>query len=450
MNFFITTVVSSSLQPDVSIQLIAPTLDNSTLTAASGTPYPRAWLFRWSPRAEPYTGAPIPNVGVQVVDAGDPIYYSRGFLRGSNRCCAHRQYGNGDLRSGSHRRTGWIRASGVGGRRPVYPRIWPDSHSRRRIAVFHFRLPASLSAPRAEGQREYCHHYRDADGMQPAIRVLSAITSAASGSGNGSVSYTVEANSGAARSGTLTIAGQTYTVNQSAAGTTPSPLTISPQSLPDGTVATSYQIMLTATGGTPPYTWSPVGPISTSGLSFQANGNITGIPATAASYPFTATVTDIAGATKSQTYSITVNATSTGSSGFNITNTSFPNGAVGQAYSPQLLQALGGCVTPFSPQPSFTVNSGALPVGLSISGKLRRDTFDCGHARNGRSIHLHTVGHGPLRKDRHRQLHDYHHWNAIRRADAGQSGVAFIYGPGRSRQRSQQSDVRPSARIAAP
>jgi Putative binding domain, N-terminal len=40
------------------------------------------------------------------------------------------------------------------------------------------------------------------------------VTGGASGSGNGSVSYSVATNSGVARSGTLTIAGQTFTINQ--------------------------------------------------------------------------------------------------------------------------------------------------------------------------------------------------------------------------------------------
>ena len=42
------------------------------------------------------------------------------------------------------------------------------------------------------------------------------ITSGASGSGNGSVTFTVAANTGAQRMGTLTIAGQTFTVTQGA------------------------------------------------------------------------------------------------------------------------------------------------------------------------------------------------------------------------------------------
>jgi hypothetical protein len=42
-----------------------------------------------------------------------------------------------------------------------------------------------------------------------------SITSGSSGSGNGTVGYSVQANFGTgARTGTLTIAGQTFTVNQ--------------------------------------------------------------------------------------------------------------------------------------------------------------------------------------------------------------------------------------------
>jgi len=360
VNFFITTVVSSALQPEVSIQLIAP---DSNLTAASGTTIPGGVVVQVVAAGGPYTGAPIPNVGVQVVDAGDPSTPPEASCAGPAGVVLTDNTGTAtcDLVVTAAPGGYELRAS-VGG--VQYTRGFGLTITPGQNCSFSLS-PSSQSVAGAGGTGSVNIVTTSGCGWYAASNSgFISITSAVSGSGSGSVSYTVEANSGPARSGTLTIAGQTYTVNQGAAGTTAAPLTISPQSLPDGTVATSYQIMLTATGGTPPYTWSPVGPISTSGLSFQANGNITGIPATAATYPFTATVTDIAGATKSQTYSITVDATSSG--GFNITNTSFPNGAVGQPYS-QLLQALGGCVTPFSPQPSFTVNSGALPLGLSIS-----------------------------------------------------------------------------------
>ncbi|MEZ5308604.1 MAG: BACON domain-containing carbohydrate-binding protein [Pyrinomonadaceae bacterium] len=45
------------------------------------------------------------------------------------------------------------------------------------------------------------------------------VTSGSTGSGNGTVGYTVAANTGAARSGTITIAGESFTVNQDGAST---------------------------------------------------------------------------------------------------------------------------------------------------------------------------------------------------------------------------------------
>jgi hypothetical protein len=78
-----------------------------------------------------------------------------------------------------------------------------------------------------------------------------SITSGSSGSGSGSVSYQVTANSGPTRSGTLTIAGQTFTVTET--GTTSPTLNLSRSSLNFGysaSVVTSPQtITITFTGG---------------------------------------------------------------------------------------------------------------------------------------------------------------------------------------------------------
>src|SRR5260370_3393885 len=62
-----------------------------------------------------------------------------------------------------------------------------------------------------------------------------------------------------------------------------SPVTITTQSLQQGTVGTMYQATLTATGGFPPYFWSASG--LPAGLSIKSNpdgtGTISGIPTTA-------------------------------------------------------------------------------------------------------------------------------------------------------------------------
>ncbi len=71
------------------------------------------------------------------------------------------------------------------------------------------------------------------------------ITSATSGSGNGTVSYTVAANNnGSARTGTLTIGPQTFTVTQAADNPAPTLASLSP----NGIAASSAAFTLTVTG----------------------------------------------------------------------------------------------------------------------------------------------------------------------------------------------------------
>jgi hypothetical protein len=65
-----------------------------------------------------------------------------------------------------------------------------------------------------------------------------AVTSGGSGTGNGTVTVSIDANTGAARSGTLTIAGQTVTVNQSSGGTT-------------GSIVASFQLFQPAVSTSP-------------------------------------------------------------------------------------------------------------------------------------------------------------------------------------------------------
>jgi hypothetical protein len=92
-----------------------------------------------------------------------------------------------------------------------------------------------------------------------------SITSGASGTGNGSVGFSVAANSGAQRTGTMTIAGQTFTVTQ------------------DATAGCSYSINPTSTsiaasGGT-----GSVGVTTTAGCAWTAVSNAAWITVTSGS-----------------------------------------------------------------------------------------------------------------------------------------------------------------------
>ena len=362
VNFFITTV--PELTPP-SVQLINPPLDNRSITAASGSTVPGGVVVLVNAQSGIQSGAPIPNIGVRIVNGENPA------LASPAACNAPQGVVLTDSRGNA---TCDLVISGPSGTTPLrayageiqYTASFALNVTAGQSCSYSLS-PSSQSVGGAGGQGAVSIVTSSGCGWSVASNTaFIAITSATSGTGNGTVTFAVSANSGPARSGILTIAGQTFTVNQSAAGGGPSPLTIPPQTLPQGAVGTSYHTSITASGGTPPYTWSPAGSISTSGLTLLATGDISGTPAAAGTYTFTATVGDSAGARQSQSFSITVTSTSPPPSGFTITNTPFPSGVVGQPYPSQVLIAMGGCVTPFSPQPAFTVTNGALPAGLSI------------------------------------------------------------------------------------
>ncbi len=82
---------------------------------------------------------------------------------------------------------------------------------------------------------------------------------------------------------------------------------ITTQSLPPASPATPYSQSLSRTGGTSPFTWTATG-LTGSGLSLTTGGVLTGIPTATqpANIPFTATITDAAGATAQASLSVTV------------------------------------------------------------------------------------------------------------------------------------------------
>ena len=148
------------------------------------------------------------------------------------------------------------------------------------------------------------------------------ITSGASGTGNGTVAFSVSANTGASRTGTLTVAGQTFSITQ-AAGSTPCTYSISPVSQSFGSNGGTGSVNVTSSSGC---TWTAVSNASwitiLSGASGSGNGAVnysvaanTGTTTrsgtmTVASQTFTVTQ-----AGQSCTYSISPASQSFGSSG---------------------------------------------------------------------------------------------------------------------------------------
>jgi uncharacterized repeat protein (TIGR02543 family) len=94
----------------------------------------------------------------------------------------------------------------------------------------------------------------------------------------------------------------------------PVTITLSPTSLPDGTVGTTYSQTLAASGGTAPYTFTETGNLP-AGLTLSSDGALTGTPTTAGASSFTVTATDAESNTGSQAYTLTINPSSIGGGG---------------------------------------------------------------------------------------------------------------------------------------
>ncbi len=133
-------------------------------------------------------------------------------------------------------------------------------------------------------------------------------------------------------------------------------LSITTSSLAGGTVGGAYAQSVTATGGTPPYTWSLHSGSLPGGLALSATGSITGTATAAGTFSFVLVVTDSTGVTAQKQFTITV------TGGLSITTAgTLPNASLNVSYS-QTLGAAGG-----TPPYSWALTSGALPKGLALS-----------------------------------------------------------------------------------
>jgi len=142
-----------------------------------------------------------------------------------------------------------------------------------------------------------------------------------------------------------------------AAGTT---LTITPTTLPAGTVGIAYTAALTATGGTSPYNFRVTSGTLPSGLSLSTGGVISGTPTAPSTSNFTVTVTDSSSPALMGTASLSIQINAAGGA-LTITTTTLPAGLVGQAYSATIV-ATGG-TTPYT----FSITTGTLSAGLSLN-----------------------------------------------------------------------------------
>ena len=141
-------------------------------------------------------------------------------------------------------------------------------------------------------------------------------------------------------------------------GSHQSPLSILTTTLPAGQVNNSYNVNLSATGGTPPYTWTLASGSLPAGLSLGTTGSLTGTPTTSVQSTFTVQVTDSNSHTATQQLMLTINPAPQPLAFATLT---VPEGAVNVAYS-FALQAMGG-VSPYT----YSITQGTLPSSLTLS-----------------------------------------------------------------------------------
>lgn len=136
-------------------------------------------------------------------------------------------------------------------------------------------------------------------------------------------------------------------------------LSVLSTSLPNGTLNSGYTVPLVAVGGVSPFTWAKTSGNLPPGLSLSSAGLIEGTATANGNYTFSVKATDSnsPAATATADLQITVN----GSAGtLGITTASLPNGTINTPYN-ALVSANGG-ISPYS----WTIASGALPIGLSL------------------------------------------------------------------------------------
>ena len=133
-----------------------------------------------------------------------------------------------------------------------------------------------------------------------------------------------------------------------------SSLQITTSSLLQSTVGASYTQTLSASGGSPPFSWSVASGSLPSGLTVDPGGSLNGTASAAGSFTFTIAVSDSAGANATMNYSLTINA------GVSLQTSSLADALIGSPYA-QSLQATGG-----TPPYTWSVTNGALPDGITL------------------------------------------------------------------------------------
>lgn len=139
------------------------------------------------------------------------------------------------------------------------------------------------------------------------------------------------------------------------------PVTISPTSLPSGSVASAYSQTLSVSGGSAPYSTAITAGSLPAGLSLSSAGVLSGTPTAGGTFNFTVTATDSSPSpgpfSGSRAYSLTIAAPE-----IQLSQSSLASGTLGSPYSATITTASGGTAPYY-----YAVTAGSLPGGLTLN-----------------------------------------------------------------------------------
>ena len=361
------------------VELLSPPPENLTVTGRAGAILPGAVKVRVSVSTGPQAGTLLPNIGVDIhfynEDEAQPSPFA--MCRGGLVLTDSTGVAVCDLVLNDH--LGQVQLSAVAGEaqktRPFLLTITSGTPCTYTLT------PPTQSVPAAGGTGTI--NLTTGSGCQWAAASNAnwvVLTGPVASNGSANIGFAVATNSGAARNATVTVGSQIFQINQAAAGTTGTPLTISSTSpLPAGVVGASYSFTPQASGGTQPYQWTAFS--LPAGLSINS-GVISGTPTAAGTFSLNLTVTDAVRSTTTQTFTLIVSSTSGNPTGPVITNTFFPGGSAGQSYK-QAVTFTTSCTSPFGAGPTVAVSSGSLPAGLSLTSPVDKNWVIAGTPTGG-------------------------------------------------------------------
>ncbi|HEY4009538.1 MAG TPA: putative Ig domain-containing protein, partial [Acidobacteriaceae bacterium] len=137
-------------------------------------------------------------------------------------------------------------------------------------------------------------------------------------------------------------------------------LSISTTNLPSAQAGTGYNSTLSASGGTPGYTWSVASGSLPAGLTLSSAGVISGTPTASGTSSFSLSVSDSSSPAQSQTVTFSIVVLPVIPT-LSIGSGSLPAAQVGASYA-NALSVTGG-----TPGYTWSIASGSLPAGLTLS-----------------------------------------------------------------------------------